>query len=280
MKKAILILLLSIVLQPLATQASSKTDDPKSEFTAKVNGIEWKAGIVGCNVEISSVEFFGMGMDNTGLKIFLDAPAAEGTFEISKKSKHKISYGSTEENYTIGANDAGKVIVTKYDASRKLFSGTFEFTLTHEKTGKKVKITDGVFTNLQFHDKPKTDWEFKAKLNGAKWKWTAASGGVWRDTASVSVVGPGKLFLYLQFPGNTPPGEYNIAADGDIYAYYKSFQDKDDVGLKAKNGKLIILENDEKKRKISGRFEIEMINETGETKARFTDGSFTMFYQK
>ncbi|MGZ5283912.1 MAG: DUF6252 family protein, partial [Bacteroidia bacterium] len=183
------------------------TDDPKTEFSAKVDGKVWNGGIVACNVEISSFEFFGFG-DQNGMNIILNSPAGEGTFEISKKSKHKVSYGSTEENYTIGATDAGKVIITKYDKAKKLFSGTFEFTLTNEKTGKKVKITDGVITNMEFHDKPKSDFELTAKLNGARWKWMAANYNVTKeDTAYFSAAMNSDKYLHLKFPSNTQPGE-------------------------------------------------------------------------
>ncbi|MGZ5244711.1 MAG: DUF6252 family protein, partial [Bacteroidia bacterium] len=82
------------------------------------------------------------------------------------------------------------------------------------------------------------------------------------------------------FPSNTQPGEYNITADGAFFAEYKSLKNRNDAGLLPKTGKLIILKNDGKKRIISGQFEIEMVNEAGETKARFTDGSFTMSYEE
>jgi hypothetical protein len=277
------LLLAALLFLTLNTANAAKdklTEDPKSEFNAKVNNKDWKAGFTMCNVEISSLEISGFGDNKFGISLSIDGSPREGTFEISKKSKNKASYSSIDTKYTVGANDVGKIIITKYDAAKKLFSGTFELKLTDAKTGKKVTITDGKFNNLAFYDKPKTGYEFKAKLNGAKWNWVGSTSAVAKDTANISAAGSDKRFLNIKFPKNTPPGEYVISTNGDISAYYKSFEDKNDVGLKAKTGRLIIQKNDEKEKTISGKFEIEMVDESGATKVKFTDGSFTMFYQE
>ncbi len=276
------LLLVAIVFLNLNfTSAKTRlTDSPKNEFTAKVNGKSWKAGVVVCNIEISSMEFFGIADDKNGIKIIINAAPAEGTFNISQHSGHKIIYGPSEATYTLGKEDAGKVIITKYDKERKLISGTFEITLTDAKSGKKVNITNGAFTNLAFYDKPKNTSEFKAKMNGANWAWVANSQHVSGDTAFISCSGSNKMFLHIKFPKNTAPGEYIITADGDISSYYKSYENRNDAGLKAKAGKLIISENNSKERTISGRFEIEMADEKGQTKVKFTDGSFSMVYLK
>ncbi|RYD73098.1 MAG: hypothetical protein EOP53_20735 [Sphingobacteriales bacterium] len=258
--------------------SAAKTDEPKTGITATVDGKGWIAGVTMCNVEISSFEISGFGDNQFGISLHLNGAPTEGTFEISKKSKHKASYSSMDAKYAIGANDVGKIIITKYDAAKKMFTGTFELYLTDAKTGKKVHITNGKFTEIAYFDKqPKNSFEFKAKLNGAKWNDVASVYGGSYDSAQLMAF-DGKLALMFKFPQNIIAGEYDILNKSAFKAdlVKRDFKDTFDI----KKGKLIIVKNDINAKKVSGQFELEAQLPGEKGNVKFTDGSFSIFYKE
>ncbi|MGZ5303533.1 MAG: DUF6252 family protein, partial [Bacteroidia bacterium] len=253
------------------------TDDPKSKFTAKVDFKDWEAGIVGCSREVSGVQIFGFGTDKKGISITLDGEPKEGTFEINKQSKHKATYGSVERSFTVGANDFGRVIITKYDSVKKQISGTFELKLTNNKTGKTVKITQGEFRNLDVSIRPPmAGYGVKTYRNGVPWQLLAYGVSVSRSrpTASVDVI-DGVHGLCIDFPTKIAPGEYTFTQNGLYNAKYINYKNKDEEELMAKSGKLMILKND--KEMINGRFEVEFESDNTK-KVSFTGGEFTLYY--
>jgi hypothetical protein len=131
---------------PLASGGSDNA------IAAKVDGTTWK------NVDISASRVSPPGAItivgvSSGEQISLQIRSTgTGTYTLSAGSQQWASYARTGVQYTTTVpGGSGTLVVTKYDETNRLISGTFSFT-AKDAGGESVQVTDGVFTNVHWSE--------------------------------------------------------------------------------------------------------------------------------
>jgi hypothetical protein len=156
MKKLILA---SLLLGAVIITNGCKKDDPEPSkgITAKVAGNAWTADI--------SVATYSQSMNLTqitGMKglmtesIQLNITGSDvGTYAITDAETNPVvgSYvinATAEGMYTTlgGTAQTGQIVITEYDKTNKVVSGTFHFD-AYNFNSEKIIVTDGVFTKVE-----------------------------------------------------------------------------------------------------------------------------------
>ncbi|MCF6349201.1 MAG: hypothetical protein L3J20_13040 [Flavobacteriaceae bacterium] len=145
------------------------------DFTAKVNGDDFRTNKVGINAKIdvnidqSGIYFIAIAaadITNTnnvkGIGLLMvgsdfDQLSAGETFD--KASKNDTEGGGAGYSEDLGTSDVEVdadliesifIKITALDKDKKLISGEFNFVVVDEDTNKKYTITDGKFTNIVY----------------------------------------------------------------------------------------------------------------------------------
>ena len=127
-------------------------DGGDNEIAAKVEGTSWK------NVDISASRVNPPGAITivgvaSGEQISLQIrTTGTGTYSLSSGEQQWASYAKSGTQYnTTLPGGSGTLVVTKYDETSRLISGTFTFT-AKDAGGSSVHVTDGVFTNVRWSE--------------------------------------------------------------------------------------------------------------------------------
>ena len=130
-------------------------DPPSSNFTAKVDGNNFSAVQYAASVDENHNLVIG-GVNNQGSTIVLVLSNfnGEGTFNFSPSSQNGAIYTPDTTNFlnlysTSGENGTGNVIITGWNGTDSIITGTFSFVAQHFTDGSTVTVTEGVFTSIQ-----------------------------------------------------------------------------------------------------------------------------------
>jgi hypothetical protein len=155
MKKSILASLLLVAL--IVTNGCKKDDPaPSKGMTAKVAGNAWTADIAVATYSqmMNLTQISGMkGLMAEAIQLNITGNDV-GTYTLTGAETDPVigSYvldATAEGMYTtIGVNaPIGQIVITEYDKTNKMVSGTFHFE-AFNLNNKKISITDGVFTKV------------------------------------------------------------------------------------------------------------------------------------
>jgi hypothetical protein len=124
------------------------------KMSASINGVQWTS--ITRVAQNFSTYVVIVGTDLSGKTITITVNAtAEGTYQLSltpPATQCGAVYKTTPTASTTDAyiSSSGNVVLTKFDKTNKLISGTFDFVLRHDLSGNTVTIANGKFTDLKF----------------------------------------------------------------------------------------------------------------------------------
>jgi len=80
----------------------------------------------------------------------MDSFKSTGNFYLSKSSNLKVVFIDQLRSCTVDAFDTsifrnGELVITEFDKTNQIISGTFDFALFNNKCGDTIKITNGRF---------------------------------------------------------------------------------------------------------------------------------------
>lgn len=145
-----------VLISSCAKDEEKKEDpNPTSNFTAKVDGDSFSAVQYAGSVDEDHNLVIG-GVNNQGSTIVMALAdfTGEGTYSFSPSSESGAFYSPDTNNVfnvftTTGENGSGSAIVTGWNATDSIISGTFSFNAEHITNATGVSVTDGVFSSIQ-----------------------------------------------------------------------------------------------------------------------------------
>jgi hypothetical protein len=152
MKKLIVVLLSICVLSDMGCKKDNSNAGPAS-FSAKVEGVDWTAnnvsGIASATDPSTAITATNISDEKMTLAFY-----THNTGTITFKANDPYSFGSyaTADNEYSTLNSSsplGTIIITDFDKSQKIISGSFSFT-GKNTAGNKINITEGKFENVPY----------------------------------------------------------------------------------------------------------------------------------
>lgn len=149
---------------PEPTQTGANT------FGCKLNGENWgplKAGILptapilearfgGTNAVFINARNFSRTPTETEMEIYVANITGPGTYDLNQNTE--VSPGQTasyayyekrnlniEDQWITGSAAAGQVVITKFDVTNRIVSGTFQFTANAKYGSAAINVTEGRF---------------------------------------------------------------------------------------------------------------------------------------
>ena len=128
---------------------------PSSNFSAKVDGDSFSAVQHAATVDQDHNLVIG-GMNSQGSTIVLSLAGftGEGSFNFSPSSESGAFYTPDTSNFlniysTVGENGNGNAVITGWNGTDSIISGTFSFNAEHISNGSTATVTEGVFSSIQ-----------------------------------------------------------------------------------------------------------------------------------
>lgn len=137
------------------------TTNGSNIFACRVDGVIFKPVSTDFKLSAKDVEFYEKGVHIIGRRstdtahedvdIFIKYFKGRGTYILDNDSISYGEYGRRLDSYRTNIDNTGKLIITNYDGSNRILSGTFEFSASaiDKTTSKVVKVSDGRF-DLKF----------------------------------------------------------------------------------------------------------------------------------
>jgi hypothetical protein len=126
---------------------------------------------------------------------------------------------NVEKEYSANTEptDKGRVIITKLDEEEMIVSGIFYFDGNYTSGNEIVKITEGVFENIQLEvvDGNYKAGKISAKIDNNEFKYTDVNVTDSIDFIRITVWHPNNSFASIQIPSTTMIGSYPIV-ESDI----------------------------------------------------------------
>jgi hypothetical protein len=158
MKKSAIACLLMIV---LVFSFGCKKDDsstPSSGLSVKIDGTVWTGQVNTAYYQSQQNVTIITGANTTLTEQLQVAFLGNSTGTYTFKANDIVSYGTFAyltnlDLYTTYyiSSPVGEIIVTEYDKTNHVISGTFHFE-AYNSNDKKMVLTDGKFTNLKYED--------------------------------------------------------------------------------------------------------------------------------
>ena len=277
-------------------QSCSKDDDdngggdpPSSNFSAKVDGDAFSAVQYAATVDENHNLIVG-GVNNQGSTIVLSLADfnGEGSFSLTPNSESGAIYTPDTNNVlntftTFGENGSGTAVITGWNATDSIISGTFSFNAQHISNSSTVSVSDGVFSSIQVEFEKEnggtdpTDNSFSVKIDGILWEHSgssiagSSSGGVL--TILAINVSDGTSFI-VTMPADAPLGTHEFDID---QGYNIIYSDGSPPGYIATLGSITIATHDQVGNHIEATF--SFTGDDGTSTKIFTDGEINSNYQ-
>jgi hypothetical protein len=130
-----------------------KTETGTPVFSAKVEGVDWVASEVTGYASSVSASTIITATNTQGEQIIIAFNSHDtGTVTYTNDDPFSYAnYATTETEYSTMYNSTpeGEVIVTTFDKSKSIISGTFHFTAKNSAGQKKI-ITEGKFNDIPY----------------------------------------------------------------------------------------------------------------------------------
>lgn len=262
-------------------------DPPSSNFSAKVDGDAFSATQYAASVDENHNLIVG-GVNSQGSTVVLALAnfTGEGSFNFSPNSESGAFYTPDTTNFlniygTIGENGNGSAVVTGWNGTDSIISGTFSFVAEHITNGSTVTVTEGVFSSIQVEFESDGgsgggDNSFSVKIDGSLWEQSGSNvtGFASSGTLLVSAVNTtNSSSFFLTVPADAPVGTHNIDFVNYNIIYTPNATDPSYI---AASGSITITEHDQVNNHIEATFNFEGIS--GISTKSFTDGVFSVDY--
>lgn len=272
-----------LALAALAACNKDSSSKPKASMTCKIDGVDWeaRADFAGITVQPGVTNLIGKAVDGTVVTITLQATAA-GTYPLLEGGDHAGVYlkpdGSGAFASNQGNDPTAQCKISSINTADSTMSGTFQFTAFRLIDGKKVVVTEGVFTDVPFVSEVSSSaaGTFSCKVNGTQFTPSLTFG-----TLNLGI---------LQIGGSSSAGtpsvslalDENIAVgttDLDGFTNFGQYNPNSSTFLQSTSGNVTVSKHDKAARKIVGTFDFEAAEfGGGPTTASITSGSFNISY--
>lgn len=251
--------------------------DPKNEFFAKVDGVDFKADtlrvtepVVG-NVHMIKIE--ARSSKNELIRIDIPRSLGVGTFpmvKISDGTKLIASYNAHQGGENLTSNP-GSITITKFDLEEGILKATFEFTgkdpLGQDPTV--VAVSEGKLT-IYFEGIPGANNMFRAKVDGADFSPETLEilSEVVNQYPRVTLIATvGKQKIELSFPETLTEGSFEmsktVSAGNEVVGIYTPVVGTS-ISYVSSPGNLVITHYDIPNGIIEGTFSFTGVDATGQ----------------
>ena len=262
-------------------------DPPSSNFSAKVDGDAFSAAQYGATVDENHTLLVG-GVNNqeSSIVLILNNFNGKGSFNFGPGSESGAIYqpnNTDDENkyITSGENGNGSAVITGWNETDSIISGTFSFNAQHISNSSTVTITDGVFNSIQVEFEKESggtdpnDNSFTVKIDGTLWEQsgstvTGISTGTELSITAIDV--SNSTFFFVTVPIDASLGTHAFDAD-----YRITYQEASSTYNPMPGGSIIIIQNNQVDKHIEATFSFEGMNSTDDVK-NFTDGELIVNY--
>ena len=292
------ILIVSFIISTSCSDDDNTNVTLDPEFSVEINGNAFNA------------EFKEAFLSNGVLSIQASDNNGNNTFLINVKNPSETTYTTGNTDFSLipemsfqpspsqltamanpNESSAGSVSITNFDTTNNSVSGTFNFSGTSPFFPATNEYTNGVFTDIPVSN---TEPEIQANgsldfdLDGENFVPSnlfvnrLVLSEVGNDAIHLIIKKPGSPTFILQFPTNTPTGEFTPGPLTN-YNIQANLDSPTQIGP-TNNATLTILENDMDSNHITGTFEAVLDNDftAGNDPSEFTitNGQFDIFYRE
>jgi hypothetical protein len=257
-----------------------------TSFTAKVDGVDYEGNFkIGQIDQNNNLRLFSVDALNAGITLGIKNFNGVGTYQLTPNSQNGAVYtpDTTGEFFytTFGPNGNGSIIVTMWDESDSLISGTFSFNAQHIVNSTTVSVTEGVFNNISvrfFVDEvPEGNNTFSVKINGDLWAQDggAVSGFANADKLLITAANTADQSSFVvTMPGNVEVGLHSLGVGPDYLIIYTA----NSSSFLSVSGTINVTEHDPINNHIKATFNFVGMDNNANSK-NFTDGKFEVDYQ-
>jgi len=267
-----------------------------SEFSVDINGNTFNAEFK--EAFLSDGALYIRATDSNGNNKFVfkvnnpsETEYTTGNSDISLIPQ--MSFNPSLSQFTVMANptemNAGEIIITDYDTSNDVVSGTFSFDGSSPFFLNTEEFTNGVFTNVPISENEPDDFARgtlsfelgdEAFMPSNLFINRRILTEVNKDDIHLIINKPGFPTFIMQFPTNTPTGEFTLNPLTN-YNFQANLDSTTFIGP-SNNATLTIIENDTENNHIVGNFEAVLDNQfsVGTDPGEFTisNGQFDIYY--
>lgn len=262
-------------------------DPPTSNFTAKVDGNSFSAVQYGAAIdENNTLIIGGLNNDESSIVIVLGNFNGEGSFNFGPGLESGAIYqpddtDDTNVYITSGENGNGNAVVTGWNATDSIISGTFSFNAQHVTNSSTVTVTSGVFSSIQVEFEEEsggtdpTDNLFSVNIDGTLWEQsgTSVAGNSTGTELGITAINTvNSTFFFVTIPIDASLGTHAFDAD-----YRITYQEGSSTYTPLPGGSIIIIQNNQVDKHVEATFSFDGINSTGDVKV-FADGEWNVNY--
>jgi hypothetical protein len=153
MKKNVFILLLAVMMVTFFSckkdSSDNNTDDTTASFSLKFQGTTWTGStFAATHLTVNNTTQISAYKSGTSDQIVLAfSGSGTGTYTFNDNNMGSAVVGTLTCSSLFSDTPVGSIVITKYDDSKKLISGTFSFD-GQSLYGTVYHITDGKFVNI------------------------------------------------------------------------------------------------------------------------------------
>ena len=258
-------------------------DNPASSyFKAKIDGNEFNASTYGGEIDEDGVLYVG-GLSGKSLMTLAVANFdGEGTYNFSGLQNGAAYYAPDTSDFfnaysTLGENGMGTVVVTSWNSTDSLISGTFNFEADHAMDGTSISVTNGEFKNIKIEKAVPEEGNnsFSVQIDGDPWTTSSDNiiGGMDLTNIIISATSAdGMESFTILLPADVTNGNYDLDPTGNYTITYVT----PNTVYAPLSGTITISIHDTGQNYIEGSFEFQGTN--GTNTISFTNGEFSVSY--
>jgi hypothetical protein len=254
-------------------------------MSAEIDSNLWIGTVTSAAIWPNRILIQGIADDQSIISLQINGTRA-GNYIIASGNNSAATYsrnnsltitGIYTTNYMLG-KDNGDVTITSMDTINKLISGTFSFIGANSKFGTK-KVENGSFSNIYYSEigdtaattMPKMSFKIDSKNIPVS---LTSKRTLKNNTNYIEVVGSrmGYPVLVIDIPEQLKAGHYTIPGNNILVSYFYNYNYRDPY--LATDGEINLLQNDNKKSLMIGKFDFKVTNSKGSS-INISDGEFT-----
>ena len=252
-----------------------------SGYTAKVDGINWRATHIKASIFNGTIVIEGESSDGSIITFSLNGDSV-GLYPLNENTNSSAAYSIPGgKNYTSGGSSVagGQVLIEAISKTNKEITGSIEFKAVKASDGSMIDVTSGRFVDITYDNIPVglEDNILKTKVGGSNWSPQDVSGYVAFKTLFIKAIdADGVRILTFEIPELIGPGDYELNFFTKYKAVYTNIAGKNHF---AESGNLEIISHNLVNREIEAKFEIITEAHEGGGTVKFTEGEFKIIYE-
>jgi hypothetical protein len=252
-----------------------------SGYTAKVDGINWKASHITASIYNGTIVVVGEASDGSAITFSLNGDSL-GLYPLNENTNSSGSYTfQGSKSFTSGGSSVagGQVLIESISASDRTITGSIELKAVRASDDSTINITSGRFVDISYDNTPIgiEDNILKTQINGSNWSPQNVSGFVAFKTIFLKAIdADGIRVLTFELPELIGPGNYELNFFSNYKAIYTSIAGKKHYAV---SGNIEVLSHNLAKREIVANFDIVTEAHEGDGIVKFTEGEFKIIYE-